>query len=71
MSRNKQKIRKALKAKGYTIEWLDWDPIGRSIEMCGPEGGWNILTKEGAHLLGYNIEEIMEQITKLPHYKEA
>ncbi len=66
MSRNKEKITKALNEKGYEIEWLHWDPIGKSVEMCGPEGGWNVLTKQGVHLLDYNITGIMKQIEKLP-----
>jgi len=66
MSRNTDKISKALIAKGYSIEWLYWQPIGQNDEMCGPSGGWNVLTKEGAHLLDYNITGIMEQINKLP-----
>ncbi len=73
MSRSKEKIRKAIEAKGWTILELDWEPIGPAMEKCGPDGGWSIMIEkevpdkpyEFEHLMGYNIGEIMDQIAKL------
>ena len=42
MSRNAEKIKKALLAKGYAPRYMRWDPVGHACEMCGPEGGWYI-----------------------------
>lgn len=78
MSRNKDKITKALKEKGYEPTDLEWTPIGGSPIMCGPEGGWYIDFEplEGMkplgglrtyNIVGYNIGEIMSQIEELPN----
>lgn len=79
MSKNKAKISKALDAKGYKVEECIWEPIGQAAEMCGPDGGWMIAywPNEGrdwddssrifsSTILGYNINEVMEQINDLP-----
>lgn len=77
MSRNKDKITKALKNKGYIPTDLDWTPIGGSPIMCGPEGGWYIdfepvegMNPPGGlrsyNIMAYNIDEVMQEIEKLP-----
>lgn len=71
MSRKKDKITKALKIKGYEVTDIEWESIGGSPIMSGPSGGWYIeydseMAGYFGTLLGYNIQEIMEQIEKLP-----
>jgi hypothetical protein len=78
MSKNKDKITKALKAKGYETTDIEWTPLGGSAIMCGPDGGWYIDFEplEGTNppgglnsynIGGYNINEVMEQIEELPN----
>lgn len=77
MSKNTDKITKALKEKGYVPTDLEWMPIGGSPIMCGPEGGWFIdfepiegMNSPGGrstyNIIGYNIKEVLEEIEKLP-----
>jgi hypothetical protein len=77
MSRNKDKITKALKTKGYEPIEIVWEPISGAPIMCGPEGGWyiNFEPVEGMKLsdglrsyniMAYNINDVMEEIEKLP-----
>ena len=77
MSKNTDKITKALNDKGYEPTDLEWTPIGGSPIMSGPEGGWFIDFEplegmnppnglSGYNIVGYNIGEVMEQIEKLP-----
>ncbi|MNP73991.1 hypothetical protein D3C76_1707890 [compost metagenome] len=76
MSRNQEKITKALNKKGYQPIDIDWTPIAGSPIMCGPDGGWYIDFEplEGKNppnglmnynIMGYNINEVMEQIESL------
>ena len=78
MSRNTYKITKVLLDKGYQPKEIFWDPIRSGPEMCGPEGGWYVtvetvsLDADGEHayvdtLVAYNMEDLMEEIRKLPH----
>lgn len=77
MSRNKDKITKALKEKGYEPTIIEWTPIGGSQIMCGPEGGWYVEfdSAEGMNFpkelrnwdfICYNIREVMDEIEQLP-----
>jgi hypothetical protein len=73
MSRNTDKIAKALKEKGWEAEEIIWEPIGIAMEMCGPDGGWTVRIKDDNNqlgnyylVLGYNIQEVLEEIKKLP-----
>lgn len=71
MSRNADKIRKALEVKGWEAEEIFWEPIGSAPIMCGPEGGWYVGCYSEAlnkyeTILGYNIQEVLEEIEKLP-----
>lgn len=76
MSRNADKIQKALARKGYAAREMRWDPVGHASEMCGPEGGWyidveTISTDEyGDHeyvdtILAYSTAEALEEIERL------
>ena len=83
MSKNTEKITKALEAKGYAVEEIDWEPIGSAPIMEGPSGGWyvsfdlpdgDIEYEECPNpndflILGYNIQEVLEEIAKLPTLK--
>ena len=78
MSRNTNKITKAVKAKGWEVVSLSWSPIGQSCEMCGSDGGWFVEIEccDDEHedhelVLGYNIGEVMEGIERLPNYSKA
>ena len=79
MSKNTDKISKALSAKGYALKRADWDPIGGAPIMCGPSGGWYIeyATKKDVVengfddayedvILSYSTAEALEEIAKLP-----
>lgn len=73
MSRNTDKITKALAAKGYTPREMRWDPIRTAPIMCGPEGGWYIEVvmiddQEGYvnTILAYSTVEVLEEISRLP-----
>jgi len=77
MSKNTDKISKALKSKGYEVTCIEWTPIGGSPIMCGPEGGWYIDFEpaEGMtppyglrsyNIMAYNIGEALGEIEELP-----
>lgn len=77
MSRNTDKITKALAAKGYAPREMQWEPVGGAPIMCGPEGGWYIEVETiaadeyGDHdyvdtILAYSTAEALEEIEKLP-----
>jgi len=67
MGRAESKIRKAIAAKGYTVDWITWDPVGSNVEMMGRDGGWSVCLNESCDvLLGYNAGEIIQQIESLP-----
>jgi hypothetical protein len=77
MSKNTDKITKALNIKGYQPTDIGWTPLGQSPIMCGPEGGWYIDFEpfEGMNppenlrsynIMAYNVNEVMEEIEKLP-----
>jgi hypothetical protein len=78
VSRNTDKITKALKNKGYTPVDIFWEPLGGSPIMCGPEGGWYVEFElidmdtnfpeypRSYTVMGYNIAEVLEEIEGLP-----
>lgn len=77
MSRNVNKITKALAGKGCQAREMHWDPVGHACEMCGPEGGWYIAVETiavdeyGDHeyvdtILAYSTAEALEEIEYLP-----
>ncbi|MCE5227903.1 MAG: hypothetical protein LLG05_18845 [Porphyromonadaceae bacterium] len=77
MSKNEDKISKALYDKGYMATTIKYEPISGGVEMCGPEGGWFIAYGEmdgyapdgfPAHdyITEYNISDVMKTIASLP-----
>lgn len=80
MSRNADKITKALKAKGYRPIRMIWEPVGHACEMCGPEGGWYIEygisdepDDEVAYadvILAYSTVEALEEIEDIPEFQQ-
>lgn len=82
MSRNANKIKKALADKGYQAREMHWDPVGHACEMCGPEGGWYIdvetvaVDEDGDHdyvdtILAYSTAEALEEIERLSEAAQA
>ena len=80
MSKNTEKITKALEAKGYVVEEIYWEPIGSAPIMEGPSGGWYVafdLPGDAEEcpgpnefpILGYNTQEVLDEIAKLPTLK--
>ena len=81
MSRNTDKIKKALEAKGYVVDDIAWEPIGTAMEKCGPSGGWvvsfelpddEVEYKEypiDTMVFGYNVQQVLEEISGLPELK--
>ena len=83
MSKNTEKITKALESKGYAVEEIDWEPIGGAPIMEGPSGGWYVSfalpdddveyeecpNSNDYPILGYNTQEVLDEIAKLPTLK--
>lgn len=76
MSRNTDKIIKAVKEKGWEVLELTWEPISKGCEMCGMDGGWYLDVEHDGekydyeNILGYNIEEVMGAIKRLYDYSK-
>ncbi len=73
MSRNTQKIEKALRDRGLTAEHIVWEAMGKNMGMCGPSGGWFVeANKNGkyeAWFVGLNIEHLLKDIERYDeHY---
>lgn len=62
MSKNKDKIIKTLSKYNLVAEEIDWTPIGVSMEMCGPGGGWLVRLTNGNIYMAYNINELINEI---------
>lgn len=69
MSKNKHVITKAVEDKGYSVGYLQYEPIGGNVEMIGREGGWVVRVDQGEELIdylhGYNISGILGKISEL------
>jgi hypothetical protein len=61
-SRQRKAILGAAKQAGLTVLGLTWDPIGAGNEMCGPNGGWQLDTKEHGIIPAYNVKEMIREI---------
>jgi hypothetical protein len=70
MSKNEQKIIKALIAKNYPNELISvsWNPINRGIEMGGMEGGWMVEIKNYDYVFGFNINDVIENIDRMNNF---
>jgi len=73
MSKNTDKITKALLDKGYAPRYMCWESVGHACEMCGPEGGWYIEVVFANDpeeyvdtILAYSTAEALEEIERLP-----
>lgn len=70
MSRNRDLIEAALREAKIQFHAVEWHPIRRGPEMCGPEGGWVLVDKYGQTVdwLGYNttfaLGEICERVER-------
>ena len=82
MSKNTDKIAKALSEKGYVLKHAEWEPIGGAPIMEGPSGGWFIeyatqqdIDENGLEnayediILAYSTPEALEEIAELPELK--
>lgn len=82
MSKNIDKITKALNAKGYVVKHANWESIGGAPIMEGPSGGWYIeyatqqdVDENGFEdayediILAYSTPEVLEEIAELPELK--
>lgn len=78
MSKNTDKIAKALTEKGYVSKHIQWEPIGEAPIMEGPTGGWYIeyATQQDVDengfanayegiIVAYNIAEALGEIDKI------
>jgi len=70
MSKNEQRIRKALAAKNYPddVIFVSWSPVNKGIEMGGMEGGWIVEIKDCDYIFGFNIEDLIENINSLDEF---
>lgn len=62
MTKSQKKIHDALEAIGYSAADVHWEPIGRSLEMQGPMGGWFVDDEP----IGYNVAQALEFIARRP-----
>lgn len=44
------------------IQSLEWTPIGQAAEMCGPDGGWVLVTKDGHDVMGLNADDLCQSL---------
>ena len=65
----REKIIEVITNLNYTYKNLEYRPIGRANEMCGPSGGWSVeLYKNGEYVdiaVGYNYQELIEYIERI------
>jgi len=76
MSRQRERIERALREKGYTATRTDWEPVYAGAEKCGLSGGWFISIEPPAPVkglaggedcvLGLNVDEVLADIARLP-----
>lgn len=64
MSRQREKIRKAAEAKGYSLVSADWQPIGQQVEMAGREGGWTVEAEPDELAVGYSADDVVDWINE-------
>jgi hypothetical protein len=64
MTRGQKRILAALRAIGYEPRSIRWEPIGVSLEMQGPLGGWFVDDDP----VGYNVGEVLLRIQEFPQW---
>lgn len=66
----RRQIKRAAKAKGYTVLAMDWSPLGAMVEMQGPEGGWVVQLEAPDGQVEYipapNVAWVLDEIGALP-----
>jgi hypothetical protein len=62
MSKNIDKINKALDKCSLKAKDIDYMHPHAGPEMCGPEGGWLVETTSGNIFLGLNKEMLLKDI---------
>lgn len=64
MRLRERKIRAAAERHGIKLDEVRWEPIGGSMEMCGPSGGWVAFEEGdgGYTFVGYHFKEVIERI---------
>jgi len=76
MSRQRERIERALREKGYTATRIHWEPVSAGAEKCGPDGGWFIAVDPLAPVkgvaggedcvVGLNVDDVLADIARLP-----
>lgn len=59
MTRARRKIRDIANAYEFTVEDIEWQPIGGMVEMSGRAGGWTVWTDQGV-VLFYSVAGAVE-----------
>lgn len=74
MSVQRRKIEAAVKAQGYVIESIEWQPIGGMVEKMGRDGGWTVFASNGTREVmacGYNADDVVAFIVEFWKPKSA
>lgn len=64
MSRQRDRISRVVEKLGVVIDELDWTPISRGSEKCGPAGGWILTTECGRLFLSYSTDGLIDIMTR-------
>ncbi len=71
LSKAKRRILECAENHNLEITDITWTPIGKNLEMCGPEGGWAVTDSTSNVYVGYNVDMVCEDIrfqTTEAHY---
>src|SRR4051794_39913245 len=63
VSRARDAITREAKARGWSVNYIEWEPVGLGAEKAGPPGGWDVgLTRDGVddQALGYNVAQVIQ-----------
>jgi len=66
-AKTRRRIRKAVEARGFGIESIEWEPVYDGGEMSGWSGGWTVITdrpyrQSYFELYGLSVEEVLADI---------
>lgn len=67
-SQRKRHIIEQAESQGWTIDFIEWEPIGIAMEKSGPSGGWSVeLSRDGKGEWagGYNAAQVIQWIKNL------
>jgi hypothetical protein len=62
-SRQRRAILRRAEKLGIEVAKLEWEPISRGMEKCGPSGGWTLETDAGGLMFGYSYKDLMRDMT--------